>query len=198
MEANQCVNCGLVNLEGDTRCQRCNDILPLPGQTISWSKLTPPPTHAWMNDSVPQTQPAAPLVSSKLFPCPDCGHKCSTSALSCPQCGRPFAERTTRQQQQPAQTSPPGAPAGGQPQIHYHYPYPYPYPQPQVWSPGVAAVLSLFIPGVGQMYKGKVLEGILWLLFTPIGYILFIIPGLIMHIICIITASQGNPYKQGG
>jgi hypothetical protein len=28
--------------------------------------------------------------------------------------------------------------------------------------------------------------------------VLFIIPGLILHIICIITASQGNPYKQGG
>jgi len=194
MEANQCANCGLINLEGDARCQRCNDLLPQAGQKISWSKLEPPPTHVWMSDAVPPTQASAPLASSKLFPCPDCGHRCSTSAVACPQCGRPFRDKATQQQQQP--TAPPSNAA--QPQIHYHYPYPYTYPPPQVWSPAVAAVLSLFIPGVGQMYKGRILEGILWLLFTPIGYVLFIIPGLIMHIICVITASQGNPYKQGG
>jgi TM2 domain-containing membrane protein YozV len=83
-----------------------------------------------------------------------------------------------------------------QPQVHYHYQYPY--PTQQVWSPAVAAILSLFIPGVGQMYKGRVGEGILWLIFTPIGYIFLILPGLIMHIICIINAAQGNPHKQGG
>jgi hypothetical protein len=26
----------------------------------------------------------------RLIPCPDCGHQCSPSALSCPNCGRPF------------------------------------------------------------------------------------------------------------
>ena len=196
MEANKCTNCGLINLEGDTRCQRCNDLLPQPGQTVSWTKLAPPPTHAWMADSTPP-QPVAPLtVNPKLFPCPDCGHNCSIAAVSCPHCGKPFSDKSAQQQQQ--QPVPMQTPNAASPQIHYHYPYPYPYPAPQVWSPGVAAVLSLFIPGVGQMYKGRVLEGILWLLFTPIGYVLFIIPGLIMHIICIITASQGNPYKQGG
>jgi len=192
MEANQCANCGLINLEGDARCQRCNDLLPQAGQKISWSKLEPPPTHVWMSDVVPPTQASAPLANSKLFSCPDCGHRCSTSAVACPQCGRPFRDKTTQQQPSAPPTN------AAQPQIHYHYPYPYAYPPQQVWSPAVAAVLSLFIPGVGQMYKGRVLEGILWLLFTPIGYVLFIIPGLIMHIICIITASQGNPYKQGG
>ncbi|HKQ53046.1 MAG TPA: hypothetical protein VJT74_11790, partial [Pyrinomonadaceae bacterium] len=60
------------------------------------------------------------------------------------------------------------------------------------------AVLSLLIPGVGQMYKGRVGEGIMWLLFTPIGYVLFILPGLILHIICIIDAARGNPHRQGG
>ena len=197
MEVNKCTNCGLVNLEGDARCQRCNDLLPEPGQTQSWTKLAPPPTHAWMSDSV-SPQPVAPLINSKLFPCPDCGHRCSTSALACPQCGRPFSDSSARPQPPPVAQLP--IPNGAAPQVHYHYPYPYPYPHPapQVWSPGVAAVLSLFIPGVGQMYKGRILEGILWLLFTPIGYVLFIIPGLILHIICIITASQGNPYKQGG
>jgi len=33
--------------------------------------------------------------------------------------------------------------------------------------PGTAAVLSLIIPGVGQIYNGKFLRGIFWLIVTP-------------------------------
>lgn len=32
---------------------------------------------------------------------------------------------------------------------------------------GVAAVLSFFIPGVGQIYNGKFLRGLFWLVVTP-------------------------------
>lgn len=34
-------------------------------------------------------------------------------------------------------------------------------------KPGVAAVLSLIVPGVGQFYNGKFLRGIFWLIVTP-------------------------------
>jgi TM2 domain-containing membrane protein YozV len=34
-------------------------------------------------------------------------------------------------------------------------------------SPGTAAVLSLIVPGVGQIYNGKFLRGIFWLIITP-------------------------------
>ena len=34
-------------------------------------------------------------------------------------------------------------------------------------NPGLAAVLSLVIPGVGQIYNGRILAGILWLIITP-------------------------------
>jgi TM2 domain-containing membrane protein YozV len=34
-------------------------------------------------------------------------------------------------------------------------------------KPGVAAVLSLAIPGVGQIYNGKFLRGAFWLVVTP-------------------------------
>lgn len=66
-----------------------------------------------------------------------------------------------------------------------------------LWSPGVAALLSFLIPGVGQMYKGKVGAGIMWLIFTSIAYCLLILPGIVLHIICIVTAAQGNPYQKG-
>ena len=34
-------------------------------------------------------------------------------------------------------------------------------------KPGTAAVLSFFIPGVGQIYNGDILRGVFWLIITP-------------------------------
>jgi len=79
----------------------------------------------------------------------------------------------------------------------YYLPQPY-YPPPQVWNPGVAAVLSLFIPGAGQMYKGNIGEGIGWLIITAIGYVFLICPGIIIHLACIFSAAKGDPTRPGG
>jgi len=49
----------------------------------------------------------------------------------------------------------------------------------QRWNPGVAAVLSLVIPGSGQMYKGQVGAGICWLIGVATG----VFPGVILHIV---------------
>lgn len=69
-------------------------------------------------------------------------------------------------------------------------------PKQRIWNPGLATVLSLVIPGVGQMYKGNILIGLLWLVIVPVGYLFLIIPGLILHLICIVLAYSGDPYKQ--
>jgi TM2 domain-containing membrane protein YozV len=55
--------------------------------------------------------------------------------------------------------------------------------------PGMAAVLSLIIPGVGQFYNGDFLRGIFWLIVTPglwigSGGTL----GWICHVIAAVTA----------
>jgi TM2 domain-containing membrane protein YozV len=34
-------------------------------------------------------------------------------------------------------------------------------------NPGIAAVLSFFIPGVGQFYNGCFFRGLFWLIVTP-------------------------------
>jgi TM2 domain-containing membrane protein YozV len=67
-------------------------------------------------------------------------------------------------------------------------------------SPGVAAVLSLVIPGAGQMYCGRVFEGLFWLVIVVIGYAAFILPGLVLHVICIIGAlsSANSINKKSG
>ncbi|WP_432797189.1 hypothetical protein [Poriferisphaera sp. WC338] len=65
----------------------------------------------------------------------------------------------------------------------------------QRWSPGVAAVLSFLIPGLGQMYKGQIFNGIAWFMVVMIGYVLLILPGLILHFCCILGAASGDSYK---
>jgi len=36
-----------------------------------------------------------------------------------------------------------------------------------VRNPGVAAVLSFIVPGVGQIYNGDFLRGLFWIVVTP-------------------------------
>ena len=60
------------------------------------------------------------------------------------------------------------------------------------WSRVVAALLSLLIPGLGQVYKGQPLNGLVWLLFTVAGYAAFIVPGVVLHILCILGAASGD------
>lgn len=64
-------------------------------------------------------------------------------------------------------------------------------------SPGIAAVCSFFIPGLGQMYAGQPLQGLLWLGFVLAGY-LFLIPGLVLHLICIVHAYGVAKGKASG
>tara|TARA_Y100000401_G_C8321305_1_gene225427 strand:+ start:394 stop:630 length:237 start_codon:yes stop_codon:yes gene_type:complete len=56
----------------------------------------------------------------------------------------------------------------------------------------IAAILSFLIPGMGQMYLGSVLLGIVWLLFTIVSWGFFfwfpVIP-LGMHLVAIIDAA---------
>jgi TM2 domain-containing membrane protein YozV len=53
---------------------------------------------------------------------------------------------------------------------------------------GAAAVMSFFIPGLGQMYHGRIGAGLLWLFVVILGYALMVVPGLILHVICISLA----------
>jgi hypothetical protein len=64
----------------------------------------------------------------------------------------------------------------------------------QHWNPGVAAVLSFFWPGLGQIYKGQVLNGIAWLLAVALGYACCLVPGFILHVLCIFGAASGSEY----
>jgi transposase-like protein len=64
----------------------------------------------------------------------------------------------------------------------------------QRWSPGVAALLSFIFPGLGQLYKGQVINGLVWMVVVFVGYCMLVIPGVILHIICIAGAASGDPH----
>ena len=34
-------------------------------------------------------------------------------------------------------------------------------------DPGLAGLLSLIVPGIGQLYNGRILAGLFWLIITP-------------------------------
>jgi hypothetical protein len=97
--------------------------------------------------------------------CPYCSEEILASAKKCKHCGE-FLDSGLRLQSAPPR-----------------------------WNPGVAAVLSLVILGAGQMYKGQILNGVAWLFVVILGYIMLIIPGLILHICCILGAASGDPRK---
>jgi len=56
-------------------------------------------------------------------------------------------------------------------------------------SPVLAAVLSLVVPGAGQLYTGNVMSALLWFVLVTAGYTL-ILPGIFLHLFCIAFAAS--------
>jgi TM2 domain-containing membrane protein YozV len=57
--------------------------------------------------------------------------------------------------------------------------------------PGIAAVLSVLLPGLGQVYTGRLIAGGLWFLGTALAYHAVLLPGFLVHALCIWSAFAG-------
>jgi TM2 domain-containing membrane protein YozV len=55
-------------------------------------------------------------------------------------------------------------------------------------NPGIAAVLSVLMPGLGQVYCGRLFAGAIWFLATAAGYSLILVPGFLIHALCVWSA----------
>ena len=64
-------------------------------------------------------------------------------------------------------------------------------------SPGLAAVLSVVLPGLGQVYSGRLLAGGLWFLATTFSYWAILVPGFLVHMVCIWSAYQSAKHWTG-
>ena len=57
-------------------------------------------------------------------------------------------------------------------------------------SPGIAAVLAVFVPGLGHVYAGRLLAGAVWFLATTFVYWAILVPGFLLHAINIWSAYR--------
>jgi TM2 domain-containing membrane protein YozV len=67
-------------------------------------------------------------------------------------------------------------------------------------NPWVAGVLSFLIPGLGQIYNGRIIIGIIWLLVTGVSWVGSMgFLGFIVHLIaawCAYSYAKDNPFRK--
>lgn len=51
---------------------------------------------------------------------------------------------------------------------------------------GLAGILSFLLPGLGQIYRGEVIVGMIWMTLTIAGYLACFFLGLFLHLILIV------------
>jgi TM2 domain-containing membrane protein YozV len=118
--------------------------------------------------------------------CESCGAPLKEGDKFCEQCGAgavaPVAEATSSSEQ-------PAVPVKGS--------------NPEK-NPIISLILSFFISGLGQVYNGETLKGVALFFGTIIGYMIFVIPGVIVWVYgmydAYTTAKKMNegtvPYKE--
>lgn len=59
-------------------------------------------------------------------------------------------------------------------------------------SPAKSAILSLFIPGLGQMCSERIGAGLCFLFLTVAGYLFLPVAGLILHLLAVGNAGGAD------
>jgi len=67
----------------------------------------------------------------------------------------------------------------------------------RVPTPGLAAVLSVIIPGLGHVYAGRLGAGLLWFLAASFGYWAIVVPGFLIHVASVYFAYQAAKEFRG-
>jgi TM2 domain-containing membrane protein YozV len=60
----------------------------------------------------------------------------------------------------------------------------------QAPNAAAAAILSMIVPGAGQLYAGRPLSAVAWFALVSMGYLLLIVPGVLLHVLCVAAAGS--------
>lgn len=160
----------------EAECPGCGQLMTVASESPAdlATPADPPPEasrwgefFAFVDEPQPDQPVPAPAKKEGLIDCPYCAERIKAAAVKCRYCGEFLGRDQQRVQYRTADGMP--------------------------WNPGIAALLSLLIPGAGQMYKGQVGQGIGWLLGTAFGYVCMILPGIVLHVMCIVLAATDDP-----
>lgn len=136
------------------------------------------------------------VKATQLVECPYCSEDIKPTAKKCKHCGEILdaSLRSLQTAKPPATPYPPATTVVVQ-NTNVATSYAQPYRQHPRWDPTVAALLSFIFPGLGQIYKGQPVNGIVWMIAVFAGYFFFVLPGLVLHLLCIIGAASGDRYR---
>jgi len=62
----------------------------------------------------------------------------------------------------------------------------------------VAAVLTVIVPGGGHVYKKQFGQAFLWFCGVLLGYALLLVPGLVLHGFCVLSAMKAPEWAERG
>jgi len=174
------------------KCPGCGTVIMIPGafKVDEFLASTPPPPPPRAEPlppprAEPREEPKHELITvPEYIDCPFCSEQIKATARKCRHCGE-YLDQDLRAEKMRASSYHQINVTTAAPQALPQHVSPKP-------SPGIAALLSFIIPGAGQMYRNKVGQGILWFVAVVIGYAMLIVPGLVLHIICIIAAATDD------
>lgn len=119
--------------------------------------------------------------------CMKCGQECPPGASYCSKCGHKLSTAPSEEPDIVIENA----------EVYVEHPGYLAEEAPRrLWSPLVACLLSFLIPGLGQLYKGHVFSGLFWFLIVLVGYLMLIVPGMVLHLLCMIGATLGDPYER--
>lgn len=165
--------------------------------------VTAYPQRAPESTRIPSPPPQAIAVVSATVPapvqdrspCPFCREMIASSAVKCRHCNE-FLDGRPREYQQPPQQifmQPHAVPAAPAQHVNVVVNQHTNIGSRKRWSALVAMFLSFIIPGLGQLYKGQFLNGLVWFIVVIVGYVAFIVPGIVLHVCCVLGAGLGDP-----